>query len=182
LRYGSCLLPLKLLFLHSGATPFSRPPHSGGFARPPRVTARHPRNPRVPMFPFRVSFAKRNLVAPAPCDGTTAENTQTHWLTVATADRYPITAFVPPAETQPEKRHSTRSRFLVNRIFTFDLRCLWTARRLTPLSHCRTSATSPGGAGEICLEGTAETAGPRGARIASQPQPFPGLAPGSIPG
>jgi len=51
----------------------------------------------------------------------------THWLAVATADRFPITAFVLPAETRPIERDSTRSRFLECRI------------SLTEMSHGRSS-------------------------------------------
>lgn len=180
MRYGSCLLPLKLLFLHSRATPFSAPPFFGRFRQPApryRDASRHP--PRLSAPLSRSDCDTEPFGLCSACDRTPAGNTRAHWLTVATIDRYPITAFVPPAETQPKKPHSTRGWFLVNR---FTSRLSMSLSRLPPDSHsyCRKSTTSSGGAGEICLEATAETAEPQGARTASQPQPFPGLAPGPI--
>jgi hypothetical protein len=106
LRYGSCLLPLKLFFLHIQAMAFSSPPFLGDFIRiirPSRTLARfctdQIRVPRVSMLPFRVPFAKRNLLTALFVMKERAGLIQTHWLTVTTVDRYPITVFILPAET-----------------------------------------------------------------------------------
>jgi len=106
LRHGSCLLPLKLFFLHIQAMAFSSPPFLGDFAailRPTRAFARpgtiRIRFPRVSMPPLRVPLARRNLLATLLVMKERAGFIQTHWLTVTTVDRYPITVFILPAET-----------------------------------------------------------------------------------
>lgn len=164
----------------AGRHRFQHRPFLGGFASLPRVTATQTDIPRTISAPLsRSDCDTEPFGLCSACDRTPAGNTRAHWLTVATIDRYPITAFVSPAETQPKKPHSTRGWFLVNR---FTSRLSMSLSRSPPDSHsyCRKSTTSSGGAGEICLEATAETAEPQGARTASQPQPFPGLAPGPI--
>lgn len=129
LRYGSYLLPLKLFFLHNRATAFSPPPFSGDFvrmiphsralARPGRINSAFPAS-RCSLFAFRLrrgTFWRTPFVMKEA-----AETIQTHWLTVTTVDRIPITVFVFPAKTQLKKRDSTRGRFLFDRFFIFDFR------------------------------------------------------------
>jgi hypothetical protein len=106
LRHGSCLLPLKLFFLHIQAMAFSSPPFLGdfiriarqprAFARPAQIQSAFPAS-RCSLFAFRLRggtfwqalFVMKEL----------AGIIQTHWLTVTTVDRYPITVFILPAET-----------------------------------------------------------------------------------